>query len=377
MAYDYVFVGGGLSAGLAVLALLESRPELSIAVIERDTRLGGNHTWCFHAADVSRRAARFVDALVVRRWTGYEVRFPARMRRLSSPYACVTSERLHQVLSERLAQARACAVFLNMEAQHVSAQNVVLSDGRTLNGKVIVDARGPVLPHAGAVGYQKFLGLELEVAPDHGLERPLLIDACVRQFDGFRFLYVLPLTRERVLFEETFFSDAPGLDEGRSEQAILAYARAQGFQVRSVVRREHGVLPMPFQSAAASSGDGPLRAGYGAGFFHPVTGYSFPLAARFAETLAASASEPGAAIAGLKRQHDEQLKFLFLLTRLMFTCFPPHERYRVLEHFYRLPAPLIERFYAADLTLLDRARMLAGAPPKGLSLRYALGQVQP
>lgn len=377
MAYDYVFVGGGLSTGLAALALLERRPAASIAIVERGARLGGNHTWCFHAADVSEQAAAFVEPLVVCRWDGYDVRFPNRMRRLHSPYACVTSERLHSVLSERMRQTHNCSLLLDTEARACQQHQVVLADGRVIDGKVVVDARGPLLPErSDRTGYQKFLGLELEVDPDHELQRPVLIDACVRQVDGFRFLYVLPLTRERVLFEDTFFSDSPVLDEGRSEHALMAYAKAQGFRVRNVRRREHGVLPMPWQRETKRADNAALCAGYRGGFFHPVTGYSFPLAVRFAETLSCAPSDPRTAIAKLQKRHDEQLSFLFLLTRMLFTCFPPAQRYRALEHFYRLPQAVIERFYAADLTLFDRARILASTPPRGISMRYALGARQ-
>jgi lycopene beta-cyclase len=376
MVYDYVFVGGGLSAGLAALALLEHRPECAIAVVERETALGGNHTWCFHAADLPPGAARFIEPLVVRRWDEYEVRFPNRTRRLHSAYACVSSERLHAVLSQRLNDAPRGALILGAEALSCHAHQVVLADGRLLDSRMVVDARGPVLPRSSTdSGYQKFVGLELEVEADHSLECPILFDACVRQADGFRFMYLLPFERERVLFEETYFSDSPLLDETRCESTILAYAKAQGFRVRGIVRREHGVLPMPWRRPAKAKTRGVIEAGFRAGLFHPVTGYSFPLAARFAQTLA-TASEPRAALDELAKRHDEQLAFLLLLSRALFTCFPPSERYRVLEHFYRLPEAVIERFYSAELTLIDRARILSGAPPRGMSFLRAFKRRQ-
>ena len=35
----------------------------------------------------------------------------------------------------------------------------------------------------------------------------------------------------------------------------------------------------------------------------------------------------------------------------------------MLQRFYRLPQPLVERFYAGRPSLIDRARILAGSPP--------------
>ena len=379
MSYDIIFVGGGLSAGLAALSVLHRNPSAAIALVERGHSLGGNHTWCFHAADVPQGALPWLAPLITRRWPGYSVRFPGRTRRLDSPYACVTSEQLHEVVSHRILASPSSRLLLGAVAQDVSAHFVMLSDGSRLEGKVIVDARGPELPHPStATGYQKFVGLELEVETDHDLREPVLIDACVRQHDGFRFMYLLPLARERVLFEDTFFSDTPYLDEARLESNILAYARAQGFKTRNVLRRERGVLPMPWQGKLPEVGTGVIEAGYRGGFFHPVTGYSFPLAVRFAEALSQVAGHPTdrRPLELLARSHSDQLRLLFVLTRLMFKCFAPEQRFRVLEHFYRLPEPVIERFYAAQLSPLDRGRLFWGGPPRGISLTRVLGFAQ-
>jgi lycopene beta-cyclase len=56
-----------------------------------------------------------------------------------------------------------------------------------------------------------------------------------------------------------------------------------------------------------------------------------------------------------------------MLNRLLFVAATPAERVRVLERFYTLPQPLIERFYGARLTLGDKARILIGRPPLPIS----------
>jgi lycopene beta-cyclase len=38
-----------------------------------------------------------------------------------------------------------------------------------------------------------------------------------------------------------------------------------------------------------------------------------------------------------------------LLNRMLFLAAAPPERYRILQHFYRLPEPVIDRFYAGRL----------------------------
>ena len=78
MTFDYVVAGGGLQAGLLVAALARLQPAAKVAVVERADRLGGNHTWSFHAADVPEGAWPVVAPLVSASWPGYRVRFPGR-----------------------------------------------------------------------------------------------------------------------------------------------------------------------------------------------------------------------------------------------------------------------------------------------------------
>ena len=70
--------------------------------------------------------------------------------------------------------------------------------------------------------------------------------------------------------------------------------------------------------------------------------------------------------------HARQLAFALRLNRMLFGWFAPADRYHVLERFYRLPEPVIRRFYALATTPVDRARILIGRPPRGLSLRHML-----
>ena len=57
---------------------------------------------------------------------------------------------------------------------------------------------------------------------------------------------------------------------------------------------------------------------------------------------------------------------------MLFGAAEAGQRYRVFEHFYRLPAPLIARFYAGTLTALDKARILTGRPPVPLGRAMAV-----
>jgi lycopene beta-cyclase len=114
---------------------------------------------------------------------------------------------------------------------------------------------------------------------------------------------------------------------------------------------------------------GLLQGGYQGGWFHPTTGYSFPLAVRFAGTVArVPIEELSERVTALASREAHQQRYATLLNRMLFQGFEPEQRYHVLERFYRLPAATVRRFYALTLTSGDRARILCGRPPQGLSL---------
>lgn len=195
------------------------------------------------------------------------------------------------------------------------------------------------------------------------------------QDDGLHFVYVLPFSPTRALIEQTYFSQNADLDGERLRGQIDIWVQSKGLRVAQVVREEAAVLPMPYAMPRVQipniSKDKPLPLGFGHGWFHPATGYSLPWAVRAAATAADQPFNAHKVLADLADEHAEQLGFMLLLNRLLFTATQPQLCWHIFQRFYTLPAPLIERFYAMRLTLLDRGRIIAGRPPKGVSLRSA------
>ena len=372
--FDYLLIGGGLQNALIALAVLTRDPEARVCLVERGATLGGNHLWCFHGLDLSEAGQALLAPLVVRRWDSYSVRFPSFERRLDTPYAAVSSERLAEHVVDVFATKLRSRLILGRSAMRVEATSATLNDGEILHARVVIDARGPEA-HAREhiIGYQKFVGLELELERPTELSEPIVMDASVRQDDGFRFVYTLPLGPNRVLVEDTYFADGPELNVGLLRNRALAHAHDLGLVVAGIAREETGVLPLP-SAARATAPSSPWQAGYAGGWFHPTTGYSFPIAARLALHVASTTPETlfGESYDVLAREHARQRRYACLLNRLLFQAVPPEARRNVLERFYQLPERSIARFYALSTTAFDRARILCGRPPHGLSLGRAI-----
>jgi lycopene beta-cyclase len=366
MADGITILGGGLAGGLIAFALSQRRREVGLELIERGPTLGGNHVWSFFDSDIAPADRWIVDPFVSHRWDGYEVRFPGHRRTLSTGYNSIESERFDQVLRERLL---AKSVRLGEAAEPTAAT---------------IDARGAGDLDTLDLGWQKFVGQVLRVEGGHGLARPVVMDATVPQIDAYRFVYLLPFDAERVFVEDTYYSDTPDLDVAAIGMRIDAYAAAQGWRVAAKEREETGVLPVviggDFDTYWRSTGAGFAKAGMRAGLFHPTTGYSLPDAVRLASAIAKAPDLSAEGVARLTRDHAARAwkgrGFYRLLDTMLFRAADPGQRYRVLERFYRMPEPLIGRFYAGRTTLADKARILTGRPPVpvGRALAAMLGQ---
>lgn len=360
---DLIIVGGGLAGGLAALAMRQERPGARVVLVEAGERIGGNHLWSFFGGDVAAADRALVAPLIGHRWPGYSVRFPAYERAIDQPYSTIESEALD-------AAVRFSGVeIIRDQATEMTPTQVVLSDGRKLEASAVLDARGlTTSPDGLNCGWQKFVGQLLDIPSGHGVAEPVVMDATVAQRDGYRFVYLLPFSPTRLFVEDTYYSDDPALPDDLAER-IGAYACDRGWRFEGVTREEKGVLPVvtggDFDAFWLAS-DTLARAGVRAGLFHPLTSYSLPDAVRFAAWLARSATldeELGAATRAYAQAHWRRGGFDRMLARMLMRAAEPDQRYRVLERFYRLPSPLIARFYAGQSTFLDRLRILAGRPP--------------
>lgn len=365
-AWDVILVGAGLANGLIAWRLRMARPELSVLTIEQAPTLGQAHTWSFHESDLTADQLRWVAPLVSHRWPGYQVRFPDLQRTFSGAYCSISGEHFARTVTAALGRH----LMVDATVQRLTPDTVQLGSGETLHARAVIDGRGLEPSGHLRLGYQAFLGQEVRLAAHHGLALPRVMDATVAQHDGYRFVYVLPLADDRLLIEDTYYTEHGQLQPVCLRERIKAYAHAQGWSIAEVVREEQGCLPIVLAGrfeAFYAQGHGVARSGLRAGLFHPVTGYSLPEAVRLAELIAATASIESDALQVVLYRYRRALwrrqRFFRLLNRMLFLAGTPDNRWRVLERFHRLAPGLIQRFYAGSPTLADKARLLMGKPP--------------
>jgi lycopene beta-cyclase len=245
-----------------------------------------------------------------------------------------------------------------------------LGDGTRVAAATVIDCRGRAAapgPPRGA-GYQSFIGHEFRVGQRWPAAEPTVMDVREDQARGFEFLYELPFGPDRVLLEYTRFGDEPACDEARAEALINTRLSEAGVNVAERLRTERGCLPMPY-SAPARTSDAAVAGGYAGGWYHAATGYSMPLAVRFADLVARAAPERLAdELAAAAAADSLRRGFARFLNRLLFCLVTPGDRWKIFRRFYRvLSEDRIARFYAHRFTIADAARIVIGWPPSGLA----------
>ena len=270
-----IIAGGGLAGALTALALRKRRPEVEIILVEQGETFGGNHTWSFFDSDISDADRWIVDLVAHRHWADHEIRFPARQRVLPIGYNSIRSESLDRAMRDSFDPAH---VRLRARIAALTPTSVQLEGGESLRGDAVIDARGPRDMPGFDLGWQKFVGRYLRFPRPHGIERPMIMDARIEQFDGYRFLYRLPVSDTELLIEDTYYSARRELDIAALEARIEADAAALGAGAPEIIEQEDGVLPVVMSGdiEALWTGDAIPRVGIAGGFFHPTTSYSLP-----------------------------------------------------------------------------------------------------
>jgi len=341
---DMIIVGAGLSGLLTAWRCLDVNPDLIVMVIEASDRIAGDHTWSFNLTDVAPELRDWIKPFIAYQWDSYDVKFPKRERRLDITYCTGNSETLRACVQPHIDSGR-LKLKLTTRVIDLQSDYVILHNEQKLSANCVLDARGFEPNDNVFLGYQKFVGRTIRTKEPHGLKRPIIMDATVEQLGGYRFVYCLPFTEHEVLVEDTYYTDGPELSENEVTARIDDYINAKGWDEHELLRQEKGVLPITL--AVDETCENNTKIGIKGGFYHAITGYSFPDA--------------------LREKHKEKESFLRLLNRMLFRAAKPEERYTVLQRFYGLNQGLIERFYAGQLKWYDKLRILIGKPPVPVS----------
>ena len=292
-AFELVILGGGC-AGLSLsmaLAVHGGRCPRTL-VIESRTEYANDRTWCYWK-DPSVPAPYQVQ----HRWQSMRVAHAGQSVLLdcgSQPYHMLAAQDFYaaaQALIDRhpnITLQRGTSVV--DEPRRSSGVWHIRTSAGDVTACSVVDTRPSALPRrGGAALWQSFYGQEIECSA--AVFDPSAMDLMNFLAPDPRhipFVYVLPVTPTRALVEVTVFGAAPLAPKDLSDRLEAAIALRVGGASFTVLRSEHGILPMGLNAAPRAVHPSNVRVGLMAGGARPSTGYAFQRIQRWAGECAHS-----------------------------------------------------------------------------------------
>lgn len=370
MHYKMVFIGGGLATLLATYTWIKRGFTEPILILEQ-SELGGNHTWSFNQTDIMADAFETLKPLISASWNEYSVHFPKLSRTLPITYHSIASTEFVQKILETLSHHPNVHIVTPVYAQILETGNaqkpaLVHYGEQNVTADWVIQASGSQSPNT-FPGFQKFVGLEFELEHSCSLTAPCIMDVTIPQKDGFRFMYVLPFTENRILVEDTYYSLNAQLNVQAIETEIYAYCAKKQWKIKSVLRSEQGCLPIPIrQTPPQPITHRILPLGMYANLFHSTTGYSLAVNYNFIWEIFDFLSHTELTTYWYQKQLTfyKSMSFYRMLNKFLFMAGTTRKRYRFLEVFYQHQTQeTIQRFYAGKTSRKDKLKIFSGRAP--------------
>ena len=364
--YDLLILGGGcagLSLGMRLAKQADRCPQTLI--LERRAAYAHDRTWCFW--DDGTSAMRH---LAKHRWNAMTIKAASQSTTVScekSPYAMIAAEDFYAEALGTIATAAGISLAnglypLREPVRHGKHWQVETAAGQ-VRAKMIVDTRpGPAPRPGGATLWQSFYGHEIEfTVPVFDPSRLELMDFSPSDPKRIQFTYVLPVSDRRALIEVTVLSPQPVEHQFLSTELAIATSRyAQGNR-HSILRSEHGILPMgQTHNPAQETHPTFVKAGLAGGAARPSTGYAFQRIQKWADLCAARI-----AAGKLPISHPADPLLLRALDHLFLSVLrsrPEKAPYLFHSLFEKTSTPSLLRFLSDSATPIDFARVAWALP---------------
>jgi len=290
---DLVILGGGC-AGLSLAARLAKlgKNAPKVFIIEKRKNYTNDRTWCFWDIENTQ-----YQSLKSHAWSKFEV----SNKNLSNEYDCSQHEYL-MLESHHFYEDALSSIGSNLNIQLILDQELLSEPIRTEDGwhiknanleittKLIVDTRPPSeIAQKDSILWQSFIGYEIQTQSDLFSPKKMVLMEFDEDFkEGLGFVYILPTTENRALIEYTVFSENRFLKEqliANLEKSITKKTNGQKYEI---LRTEHGILPMGYQSAKEEKDSTYLYAGLFSGAARPSSGYAFQRIQSWATSCAES-----------------------------------------------------------------------------------------
>ena len=351
-----LIAGGGVAGCFAALAMARLRPEEPMVLVGEEVRFGGGNGMLVLDAGLSAEERELLGPTAARRWDSCYVALPSRSRKLRLASHLVTTEAIHQVVADALPDR--CA--RNAKVVAIRDDSLLLPGGETIAGTGALDARGWAQQTTLEIAWRHRTARTCRFADPHRVDLPVLADLTL-ETGGCGHFTCIPIDERTLRIERIDYSRSPEGGTDGSDR-IEDYVGRRGWHDGEPRKAESSSRPVPLGGDFAAywriGGARVAKLGARGGFSHPFTGSALPDALRTGLTLARQKDLSGAALHDLFEAEAAALwkrrEFHRAVNRLVIDKGAP-----ALAALYDLDAAVLERFFAEELGLFDRRRIMA------------------
>ncbi|MGZ8286472.1 MAG: lycopene cyclase family protein [Allosphingosinicella sp.] len=351
-----LIAGGGVAGCFAALAMARLQPEATMVLVGEEVRFGGGSSMLVLDAGLPADERDLLGPVISRSWDACYVSLPSRSRKLKLASHLVTTEAIHQAVADALPDR--CA--RNAKVVAIRDDSLLLPGGETVAGTGAVDARGWAQQTTLEIAWRHRTARICRFADPHRVDLPVLADMTL-ETGGCGHFTCVPIDEHMLRIERIDYSRNP---EGGADgpERIEDYVGRRGWHDGEPRKAESSSRPIPLGGDFAAywriGGARVAKLGARGGFSHPFTGSALPDGLRTALTLARQNDLSGAALHDLFEAEAanswKRREFHRTVNRLLLDKGAP-----ALAALYDLDAALLERFFAEQLRMFDRGKILA------------------
>jgi lycopene beta-cyclase len=364
---DYIILGAGAS-GLMLAYRMSQDPffdDKSILIIDKEKDKGNDRTWCYWEDGDGEW-----DSLLSKKWSSifFGSDFYSNTINISPyHYKLIRSEDFYKSLWSKI-EVKPNINFIKAEVKSVSETNngaeALTNQGAFFGSKLFNSLPNPEVYRQQKkfpVLQQHFVGWFVETEKNLVDEHvATFMDFSIPQDGNTRFMYVLPLGNNTVLFEYTLFSEKllPYEDYGN---AIKTYLKDKGILNYKIIEKEAGSIPMTSFEFSKLNSKHILNIGTAGGWTKASTGYTFKKTSKKTKELVAYLKEETDL-----SQFSKKTKYWFYDLLFLDVLGKHNNEGAILfsSMFKKANTTTIFRFLDEDSTLVEDLKVILSVPSK-------------
>ena len=279
--YDYIITGSGASGLMLAYKMSKDSffDKCSILIIEKEKKEDNDRTWCFWENNTGEW-----DHLVCKSWNTILFKsnfFKKEISLGSYSYKMIRSIDFYKQLQKSLYSKENFTIIEDRVENIIDEETFVSVNtfknqykaNKVFNSIDFKKSYGNQTEYPVLLQHFKgwFIETDIDVFND---SIATLMDFTVQQKQNTRFMYVLPLTPRKALFEYTLFSKNI-LSNEEYESEISTYIKNKGVINYKIYEKEKGIIPMTSYKFWSHNSKNILHIGTVGGWTKASTGYTF------------------------------------------------------------------------------------------------------